>query len=288
VAIGLTVVAAVAAVAAFVVPRLDASADPEEKAVTGELMAVSERLLGALDHERLLASLDQVGHARLLVLPVEDTFAARRVTDEVLVEFESTLAGEDARVRSHYDGALDAVGRLEGLRAEIDGRPAPAPGLEYAVEVFRRYDEIVGALREADTSLLGSTVDDAELRHGLELLAESWHASDATSRLIVAVAFDIGRLTTPEVLARVSAVDADMKARLATAAARAARTPYAGAAEELQADLAEAELQQLIDSGLQTGQVEIYAVVAAALSASDAWQSFANEVEDTMTEPLRT
>jgi hypothetical protein len=288
VAIGLVVVAVtVVGVAGFALPRLSESASPEEQAVTGELMTASQRLLTGLDHERLLGALDQIGHADLLVLPVEDTQAARRVTDDLLAGFESALPRQ-GEVRSHYDGALAALDDLEGLRGEIDGRLAPAPGVGYANQVLDRYDTIIRAIHDANTSLLGSTVRDAELRPGLELLAVSRNAVDAVPRLMVAIAFDIGQLATPEAIASVASVQTELQDHLATATGMADGTPFASALDRLEADLVEAELQEVVDAALQTGQAEIFEVVTSALSSAHAWDGLASSVENTMTEPLRT
>lgn len=286
--IGLAIVVAVAlALAIFALPRLIGGGDDQEAdAVAGDLMTASDRLVTSLSHERLLAALDQVGHADLLVLPVTDTPAARVATDALIVELETALADEGDEVQSHYEGAVTALNGLDELRAEIDGRAAPAPGVGYATEVLGRYDEIVGALHEANASLLGSTIEDAELRPGLELLTESRQAMDAVPRLMVAVAADIGTLATPEAVANVATVQGELQQHLASATSLADGTPYAGAVEELEADLAEAELQQIVDAALQTGQAEIFEFVTSALSSANAWQSFAVDVEDTMTEDV--
>jgi hypothetical protein len=283
--VGLAVVVGVVlGIAVFAVPRLTGGADEEEDAVAGELMTVSDGLVTALSHERLLAALDQVGHADLLVLPVQDTPAARRATDAVIAQFETVLSDEGDQVGSHYEGSLSALNGLDELRGEIDGRAAPALGVGYATEVLGRYDEIVGALHEGNASLLGSTIDDTELRSGLELMAVSHAAVDAVPRLMVAIAADIGTLATPEAVANVAAVQADLQEHLASATSLAEGTPYAGAVEELEADLTEAELQQIVDAALQSGQAEIFEFVTSALSSANAWQSFAGDVEDTMTE----
>jgi hypothetical protein len=196
--------------------------------------------------------------------------------------------GDELASESDYEDALAAVADLDRLRDDIDSRTQPAALTEapFASEVFDRYSEAIEAVHDADLRLRLTTIDDPELRRGAELLAEGQRALDAAERLPLVIAGNGGILDAPEAIATTTAIRADLDSSRAAVTELAAGTDYEVAADQLDAALAEAGLEDVLDEALATQRLDMSRLVAALGPASGAWQTFIGEVDGRLTREI--
>ena len=160
-------------------------------------------LISALESERNIGALEMVGLEDAVQLHVQSTDEARDGTDEARKGFASLAA------RTGNERALDALGKLPGLRAAVDdarGEPS-LDNAEAALEVFEGYSDVITEVFDAHRRL-GPTIDARELRRGDDLLHHTARATDA-----------VAHLTALLVHAAVSGDDLDPDAAMAIAAA---------------------------------------------------------------------
>lgn len=284
-----TVLAMAVSVAVLVLPDVVGRTLDDDEEATRRVRPVSAWLLDGLRNERALAMVDILGIRSALSRPTEDTPHARQATDEALVAFGTTISDAGDELEAHYEGAIEALADLSELRTEIDSRipPGDVTQAPYAAEVFDRYDEIIGGLEDADVRFLRATIDDPEVRRGADLLAESRPSLDATERLLLAIAATGGLMDSPEAVATTSSIRADLESGRSAVAGLAADTVYEAAADELDATLAEAGLEDILDEALATRRLDMPGVVPAIGPSSGAWKTFVNAVDARLDQELR-
>ena len=138
-----------------------------------------------LQNERNRAAIDLIGLGDAAGLPVATNAEARELTDTASVELQAELSGRGDGVRSAFAPALEALGALEQLRADVDAYVGPMDisNDEFADEVFTRYTAIVEAFFDS-TSTVALAVDDADLRNGVEIVNASNRQSEMRARIV--------------------------------------------------------------------------------------------------------
>src|SRR5262245_31945890 len=110
-------------------------------------------VLSTLQDERTWAVVDQIGFAGSITAPVAGYDESRQATDDAIDGFRATIANASPAVASAYQPALDNLGALQQLRADIDASTAPKGlgNVEFADGVFGRYSELIAPFFDADT-----------------------------------------------------------------------------------------------------------------------------------------
>jgi hypothetical protein len=270
----------VVVVAVVTLPLLIASSDDVDEAALNELMTASDELTAALRDERITASTTLVGQEQLVDLPAADNAEARRATDEAVAAYEAMAAEQDETVRSQLDGAFGALDGRQDLRSEIDSQAAgDASQYAYANDVFDRYGEIIDAVSSAQIDALAALTDDPDARLGLDLMEESRRQLDAIPTVSVAMASNLGGLTTPESIEAVATLQEELLAGRVTVMGLAEGTLYEAPAVQLDAALEAAGLTAVVDDALSTGQADLPRLLEAMPVATDAWLEFQSAVE---------
>jgi hypothetical protein len=244
----------------------------------------------ALGDERAAAAVGIIGAETIVPLPA-DNAESRRLTDEALASFQSTLADLADEVGSPYRSALDAAGNLSSLRGEIDGHTGPTSlsEIEYAEGISDRYDEMIDLLIEADRTVTHS-IDDPDLGRGIELFTIGLQQNELTARAVRAVVSGTvtgGRLDTPAETAEIAAIRGLLVQGEEAVTARAAGSDFEAAADRLEADLEAAGFLDTLSALLETGQADMVAVLDSVnASADQGWSGFLDRVEETLADNL--
>jgi hypothetical protein len=284
--VAIVAVALIAAVAVFVVRALDSGSDgdddvePAAASPLAELLAPANALVVALQDERTVAVYGVVGVDDALALTVRDGQEARRSTDAAVTDVRAAITRlEDAGVPVDVD-VLDALSPLPALRSEIDGRDQASTLAEmpYAGEVVDRYGEMIDAVSESASTLVLAT-DDPELRRTAGAWVQGVAETGLMQELSIAVLADL-TAETPESIAQISALGAQIEQGRSTVADLAAGSSYEPAADQLTADLEAAGLAGELDRLLERGQSDIATTFAAISESSVAWRRFNAGVAD--------
>jgi Nitrate and nitrite sensing len=256
----------------------ESSDDPSAHAVLA-----SRDMIIALNHERAAAAVGILGAETTVLLPAGNA-ESRRLTDEALASFQSTVADLADEVGSPYRSALDAAGGLGSLRGEIDSHPGPASlsEIDYAEGIFDRYGMLIDLLIEADSTVAHS-IDDPDLRRGIDLFTIGLQQSELTERAVRAVLLGTisGRLATPAQISEVAGLHGALVEGQASVSTTAAGSDFAPAADRLEADLDAAGFLDTLSALLETGQADVAAVVDSVnVSADHGWSGFLDRVEE--------
>jgi hypothetical protein len=243
----------------------------------------SRDVITALNDERTVAVVGILGVETVEPRAADNT-EGRRLTDEALAGFRSTVAGLADAVGSPYRSAFDAAGDLGSLRGEMDSHPGPASisEMEYANGIFDRYGEVIDLLIEADT-IVTHSIDDRDLRRGIDLYTIGLRQSELTARAVRAMllATISDELDTPAEISEVVALRAALLEGQATVTATAAGSDFVVAADQLDADLDAAGLLDTVSALIETGQADVVAVVESVNLAPDqGWPGFLDRVEE--------
>lgn len=249
----------------------------------------SRDVITALNDERTVAAVGILGVETVEPRAADNT-EGRRLTDEALAGFRSTVADLAEDVGSPYRSALDAAGDLGSLRDEIDNHPGPASisEMEYADGIFDRYGEVIDLLIEADRTVTHS-IADPDLRRGVDLYTIGLQQSELTGRAVRAVLLGTisGGLDTPAEISDVAALQAALVEGQATVAAMAAGSDFVAAADRLEADLEAAGFLDTLSALLETGQADVAALVDSVnVSADQGWSGFLDRVEGILADNL--
>jgi signal transduction histidine kinase len=142
-------------------------------------------LIGALQNERNIALLEMLGLTDALELEVDDSEAARAITDRASTELHHSLDDQSGALRDDYSAALRTLVDLADLRDRVDAaHDSPAPGDTGVVahDVFGAYTTMIATLF-ASHDRFALEVDDSGLRQGDDLVHSASHASDAAAQL---------------------------------------------------------------------------------------------------------
>jgi hypothetical protein len=256
---------------------------------SAQAVLASQDLLMALSDERNAAALGILGLETAVALPT-DTREARRVTDEALAGFQTTVAGLADDVGAAYQPAFDAAADLNSLRGEIEGHRGPpaVSEIEHADGVSDRYGEVIDLLIDADRTVTVS-IEDPDLRRGAELFTTGLQQNELTGRAVQAVTLGVvsGGLNAPDQIAEVAALHGMLAQGRATVTETAAGSDFAAAADQLEADLTAAGFLDSLSSILETGQADVPAVLdAVPASADQGWFGFLTRVEEILRDIL--
>lgn len=226
-------------------------------------------LVVSLQDERNRASIDLIGLGAATELAVETNEEARQRTDAALDQLRGRLAGAPDEVRAAFAAPLEQIAELDVLRADIDGFDGPMDlsNDEFANAVFSRYTELIESFFDA-TSTVGLTVDDAELRNGVELIDAATRHSEMRARIVRSsvLASITGTTDAPATIADIAALydrgmgfDADIRTN--------AVGPYAGVADATFAEVAVQEFNAQVEGFLAGEQLDIPTMLDAVVSS---------------------
>ncbi len=228
-------------------------------------------LLVHLQDERNRASIDLIGLGSSAGLPVASNQEARELTDDAVPELQSLVQRRGGEVEAAFAPAWVAMSDLQDLRATIDAYTGPMDlaNDELANEVFSRYTTIIEAFFDGTTTLARS-VDDAELRNGVEIIDAATRQSEMRARIVrnVLLAVVSGTVDSPQVGQEIAALydrargfDADIRSNAAG--------PYEGIADATFAESGVLGFNSQVEGLLAGGQPDINALLTSARSEPD-------------------
>jgi HAMP domain-containing protein len=190
------------------------------------------------------------------------------VVDEALGEFRAESERVGGAVHRAYAPALDAVGAVQELRARVDAAPeavAASTNRELSTEMFGRYTELIDGLFDAGDSV-AVEVDDADLRRGAEIVTLGTRQLDTNARLIRelllgAIQPDGTGFDEVDERRPVEQLVVELRSRLAAIELNATGA-YRPHLDELMGHETVTGLPQLADTALETGRVDLQAVLA--------------------------
>jgi hypothetical protein len=249
-----------------------------------DLIVMPDQLVSALESERA-ASIVEVVDLDLSAAIDTDLGGARAQVDEAVAALREALDGAGDRGVA-YEPALGALDRLTEVRADVDARAG-----SIAVDDRQALRAVEAPYAEMTTATLDAAeatardIDDSRLRRGAELYAAGVGQTAKEQELVRVLLLETvgGGLDDPASLAEAARLHGDMLSAQATVMDLAAGSDYADIAEQLRADLAAADLAEVTDTALETGVVDIQALLSAASTEPDVgWTGFLTRVEDTL------
>jgi len=260
---------ALVAVAGYEV--VSATAAAEEVELETELATASlgpGSFLVSLQDERNRAAIDLIGLGDAAELAVDSNEEARELTDTALVELRERVAAASEDVQAAFAGPLEAVDGLAALRAEIDAYDGPMDisNQEFADEVFVRYTDLIEQFFDA-TSTVALTVDDADLRNGVELIDAATRQGEMRARIVRSAVLAVITETAddPAMIAEIAALydrglgfDADIRTN--------AVGPFAGIAEQTFAEPAVQDFNTQVEGYLAGEPLNITTMLASVSS----------------------
>jgi signal transduction histidine kinase len=260
---------ALVAVAGFEVIDSKAEVDQaKDQAALAETALGPGSLVVDLQNERNRAAIDLIGLGAAAELAVETNAEARGLTDPAAVVFREETDGRGGLVREAFEPAWAAFEDLEDLRADIDAYDGPMDSTneKFADEVFGRYSAIVEAFFDG-TSQVVSTVDDAELRNGTEIVDASTRQTDVQARMVRSIvqATITARLDEPAVQQEVAALF-DRSQNWDDTIRANSNGAYAGVGDETFAEAGLQSFNRQIESYLAGNDVEITPLLSAVAS----------------------
>ena len=224
-------------------------------------------LLSTLENERNAAAVYLLDAVDAFALPVEDNAEARADTDASVADLRNQVASLGGPVETAYQGALDRLGELEDVRAEIDafsgqrGLSNIGPVADY----FNRYTALMDDLFAANKRV-ALAVDDPELRRGSELIDLSGRQTNLIAILVRDVLLaEVGGtapdgLNTPQEISAVAASLSELRAN-----EELIDTKATGEYRQMAADLFAAPeivaFPQVVDEAIASGHADLDAVV---------------------------
>jgi signal transduction histidine kinase len=143
-------------------------------------------IVTAIQNERNFEALRSIGFNTAVELPVTTSEEARTATDNALNDFRDGLADLDPGAAEAYLPAVSAIeGGIDDLRATADTL-AQTPSLDQAEQasgLFGNYTALLGELLDANEQV-SITIDDADLRTGVELLDSISRQAEIEARLV--------------------------------------------------------------------------------------------------------
>ena len=273
----------------------EAGEDDEVRRLSGEresvvaLLVASRFTVGSLLVENAATGIGVLGSADVL-----DPTGADR--DEAMQRTDLAIDGLVAVVELHeeagrpYGQALDALDGVAALREEADALPE-ADGVDTnhaaAMSLSDRYVEVIDAV-EAATGDMARSIEDPDLRRGAHLHVTALEQSVLES-VVVRTVMDTTitggeRLDEPDEIRAVAEQVSDMT-RGRAEIEESATGPYEEPARALLDQVDEAGLLTTVETALDTGQVDIRAVLDGAdPRVREAWSDFLDRVEQVLIE----
>ena len=220
-------------------------------------------LVSQLQNERNLASVDLIGMADAVRLPVTSVEQAREATDAAVDELRAFVADRGPEAEAAFAEGLTAVetglARVRGQVDEFDGART-LDNNEMADAVFDGYADIIGALLDG-TAGIALRIDDAELRTGVELVDLSTRLYEVRSSVIRdATAFVLAGQTSQAARLQVAAQLAEIDA-LEQAIEQRAVAPYGGFVEAGLRDVTTARQDGLLQGFAANGELDVPALL---------------------------
>jgi signal transduction histidine kinase len=202
-------------------------------------------------------------------LEIEDNGEARAAMDAAVERLRADIDEQGGQLEEAYTPVLDALGELDAIRAEVDAVPPEQLTLgnvDMASNNFDRYTELMELLFAANRQVT-YTIDDEDLRRGVEIYDLSAQQTDVMARLVRALI--IPRVTGDQLInqgpeVRAIAEAASLLRSNSNAIRVKAQGDYAPLAEELFADGPLVDLPELADEAIATGTVDVGAVATAS------------------------
>jgi hypothetical protein len=249
-----------------------------------DLIVALDPAVSALERERAASGVEVVSIDASGLTDV-DLGEARAQTDEALAELEEAVdkAGDSGTA---YGSAFDALDRLAQVRADVDARSGSIDisDTQALRAVEAPYAEMTTAILDAAKGT-AQHIDDPQLRRGAALHAASVGQlvqEQELMRFLVVETVGDGLSDTASV-AEASRLNSDALSGRAEVMELAAGSDYADIAERLRADLAAADLTGVVQTALETGVVDIQALLSAASTEPNAgWQGFLARLEEAL------
>ena len=242
-------------------------------------------LMSGLQDERNWTVVELIGQETAVALSVTGYEDARRRTDAAITTFDREVTEKGGAVAEAYGPALDALGELQQLRADVDAFTAPRSlaNNNYADLVFNRYASLITPFHDGNTRL-ALAIDDATLREGVELI-------DVTSRQIEVVAGLLRDVLQGELNGGIERIDVMNIAAGADRFRRYARTvadadaPYADDGPERQRlDAFEEEVLTSAEEAIE-GRVDVGRVLEVAnIPVDESYMGWRNHVSRQLVE----
>jgi hypothetical protein len=255
--------------------------DPAPQVV--DLVVAPDSAVTALVAERAASATTLVGVGAMP--SAGDLGEARAHTDEALAGLRDAVeaAGDDGTT---YAPAMGTLEQLAQARAEVDAR-AGSIGVG-DVEALRAavapYAEMTTAVLDAAEATARS-IDDPGLRRGAELYAagiDEFAREEELGQFLLLETMR-GGLDDSGSVAEATRLTGGVATGRAEVMELASGGDYADLAERLRTDLAAADLTGVAEAALETGQVDVQALVDAATVAPGAgWPGFLTGVEDVL------
>jgi signal transduction histidine kinase len=218
-----------------------------------------------LQNERNRASIDLIGLGQATTLPVDNNPQARGITDTSLQDLRSQLASQGPEVNSAFAPALGMIDDLAKLRQDIDAYKGPQDltNSVFANEVFTRYTTIIESFFDS-VSTIGLSIDDADLRNGVEIIDASAREGELRARIVRAVVLATlqGTINTPAVRQDIAALN-DRTAAYDESIATHAVGPYKGVADQTFHDKGVVAFGNQLSTYLGGGAADITAMLDA-------------------------
>ena len=178
------------ALAALVAVQVrDSVGDTDAAKVQADLATSSTGPAGivtAMQNERNFEALRAIGFNTAVELPVKTPEEARAATDTAINDFRKGLTEVDPQAADAYLPAISAIeGGIDDLRSTADSL-AQTPSLdqaESASALFGNYTALLAEVLDANEQV-SITIDDADLRTGVELLDSLSRQAEIEARVV--------------------------------------------------------------------------------------------------------
>ncbi|QXC61648.1 nitrate- and nitrite sensing domain-containing protein [Aquihabitans sp. G128] len=223
-------------------------------------------LIRSLQDERNDSAISAVGLRASAGLVTKDLADSRRVVDDAVAEFRSSLAQSGAQAEAVYRPALDAFDKtVKAARAEYDDAPGKASlaRLPLSNRMWEAYSVPIDALISANTRLT-LLIDDPDLRSAAEALdAVSRQFEDLGTMVRTGIISSLGGskiegTTKNDVIRAISQFESD-KVRVTLLAAGPYRAQAAGLAD----NSAYQDAIDLLQAYIETDKLDTTGIISA-------------------------
>jgi Nitrate and nitrite sensing len=247
----------------------------------GARLLSMREVVRSLQDERLVASMEAMGMANALELPVGNNAEARRFTDGAVESLRAEGVDQPAPVRSGYRAALDALSDVATVRADLDTYQGPGTldSSDLALDIFDHYSAIIDAVIDSQSAVARS-IENPSLRTGGELLAVGLEQVELEAQLGIRLL--VGRVDPSDSAwaANIPALYDEALQGQETVEGLASNTAYEGAVSQLVDELETAPYLNFASTVIEGGQPDIAQILdAATVPADQGWSAFLNRVE---------
>jgi signal transduction histidine kinase len=222
-------------------------------------------IITALQNERTWLSVELIGQEDAVNVPVQGYDETRAQTDAAIDSFRGEIAHRSPVVAEAFQPALDGLGGLDDVRADIDGDSGPhdLSNLEFVDGIFDRYTALIEPFFDA-TTRVAVVIDDPDLRQGAELADAVARQVETLSLLLNTTIDDAttseGGIDQPEEITAIAMLQSEFQHQAGIL--RDATGPYAPLADELYPGPLTERVNRDVDAAVSTGQIDLAAVLA--------------------------